>query len=96
MQGKLKKGGKFRNVHCMTWNMARKLKIMENEKHPLDDLKNDEITEKRENEKCTLKELEHGEKTENQGKRDIHTLGCEIWRGKLKKVENLEMSTVDR
>ena len=28
--------------------MARKLKIMENEKHPLDDLKNDEITEKRE------------------------------------------------
>ena len=26
----------------------RKLKIMENEKHPLDDLKNDEITEKRE------------------------------------------------
>ncbi|SFW05805.1 Uncharacterised protein [Chlamydia abortus] len=28
--------------------MARKLKIMENEKHPLDDLKNDEITIKRE------------------------------------------------
>ncbi|SFW04703.1 Uncharacterised protein [Chlamydia abortus] len=28
--------------------MARKLKIMENEKHPLDDLKNEEITEKRE------------------------------------------------
>ena len=28
--------------------MARKLKIMENEKHTLDDLKNDEITEKRE------------------------------------------------
>ena len=28
--------------------MARKLKIMENEKHPLDALKNDEITEKRE------------------------------------------------
>ena len=26
--------------------MARKLKIMENEKHPLDDLKNDGITEK--------------------------------------------------
>ena len=30
--------------------MARKLKIMENEIHPLEDLKNDEITEKRE--KC--------------------------------------------
>ena len=28
--------------------MARKLKIMENEKHPLDDWKNDEITEKHE------------------------------------------------
>ena len=28
--------------------MARKLKIMENEKHPRDDLKNDEITAKRE------------------------------------------------
>ena len=29
-------------------NIARKLKIMENEKHPHDDLKNDEITKKRE------------------------------------------------
>jgi hypothetical protein len=28
--------------------MARKPKIMENEKHPLDELKNDEIAEKRE------------------------------------------------
>ena len=28
--------------------MARELKITENEKHPLDDLKTDEITEKRE------------------------------------------------
>jgi hypothetical protein len=25
---------------------------------------------------------------------EIYTLGCEIWRGKLKKVEKLEMSTV--
>ena len=25
---KTEKGGKFRNVHCRTWNMARKLKIM--------------------------------------------------------------------
>jgi hypothetical protein len=37
----------MRNAHCRTWNMARKLKIMENVKLPLDDLKNDEITEKR-------------------------------------------------
>ena len=47
-RGKLKKGGKFRNVHFRTWHMARKLKIMENEKHPPDDLKNDEITGNRE------------------------------------------------
>ena len=48
MARKTEKGGKFRNVHCRTWNMARIQKIMENEKHPLDDLKNDEITKKRE------------------------------------------------
>ena len=48
--------------------MARKLKIMENEKHPLDNLKNDEITKKHENEKCPLKDLEYGEKTENHRK----------------------------
>ena len=48
MARKTEKGGKFRNVHCRTWNMSRKQKIMDNEKHPLDDLKNDEISEKRE------------------------------------------------
>ena len=48
MARKTEKGGKFRNVHCRKWNLSRKLKIMENEKHPLDDLKNDEITKKRE------------------------------------------------
>ena len=48
MARKTEKSGKFRNVHCRTWNMARKLKIMENEKHPLEHVKNDEITEKRE------------------------------------------------
>jgi hypothetical protein len=48
MVRKTEKGGKFRNVHYRMWNMTRKLKIMENEKHQLDELKNDEITEKRE------------------------------------------------
>ena len=48
MARKTEKVGKLRNIHCRTWNMARKLKIMENEKYPRDDLKNDEITEKRE------------------------------------------------
>ena len=48
MARKTEKTGKFRNVHCRTWNMTRKVKIMENEKIPLDDLKNDEITKKSE------------------------------------------------
>ena len=39
MARKTEKCGKFINVHCRTWNMVRKLKIMENEKHPLDNLK---------------------------------------------------------
>ena len=38
--------------------------------------------------------MEYGKKTENHGKSEIHTFGREIWRGKLKKVENLEMSTI--
>ena len=52
MARKTEKGRKIRNVEYRTCNMARKLKIMENEKHPLDDLKNDEITEKLE--KCEM------------------------------------------
>ena len=48
--------------------MARKLKIMENEKHTLEDLKNDEITRNVKNEKCTQQDLEYAEKTENHGK----------------------------
>ena len=48
MAKKSEKGGIFRNVNCRTRNMARKLKIMENEKLPLDDLKNNEITKKHE------------------------------------------------
>ena len=48
MASKTEKGGIFRNVHCGTWNMPRKLKIMKNEKNPLDHLKNAKITAKRE------------------------------------------------
>ena len=68
MARKTEKVGEFRNVHLRTWNMARKLKIMESEKLPLDDLQNDEITENVKYEKCILQDLEYGEKTENQGK----------------------------
>ena len=49
--------------------MARKLKIMENEKHPLDDLKNEEIPKNVKNEECTLRELNMARKlkiTENE------------------------------
>ena len=48
MARKTEKGGKFSNVHCGTWNITRKLKIMENEKHLLHDLKTDEISERSE------------------------------------------------
>ena len=47
---------------------GKKLKIMENEKHPLENLKNDQMTEKRENVKCTLQDLEYVEKIENHRK----------------------------
>ena len=30
---------KMRNAHCKTWNVVKKLKIMENEKHTLQDMK---------------------------------------------------------
>ena len=46
------------------------------------------------NEKCTLKDLEYGKKTENHGKWEMHTFGREIWREKLKQLDNLELSTV--
>ena len=66
--------GKLKNMENLEMSTVRrgiwqrKQKIMENEKHPLDDLKNEEITEKREKGKCTLQDLEYGEKTENHGK----------------------------
>ena len=71
MARKTEKGGKFRNVHSRTWNMARKLKIMENEKHPLDDLKNDNMARKlkiMENEKHPLDDLKNDEITKKREK----------------------------
>ncbi len=47
MARKTEKSGKFRNVHCRR-EYGKKTENHENEKHPLDDLKNDEITKKRE------------------------------------------------
>ena len=41
---------------------------MENEKHPLDDLKMKESVKNVKNDKCALQDLEYGEKTDNNGK----------------------------
>ena len=65
MARKTEKGGKFRNVHCRPWNMGSLLKIMDNEKHPLDDLKKTKSLKNVKNEKCTLQDLEYSKKTEN-------------------------------
>jgi hypothetical protein len=77
MARKTQNVGKFRNVHCRTWNMARKLKIMENEKHPLDDLKNREITEKRE--KWLMHTVGPGIWRENWKSRKMRNTHFRIW-----------------
>ena len=60
----------MRNAQCRTWNMARKLKITENEKYAIDNMKNNEITKNLKNENCTLQDLEYGKKPENHRKRE--------------------------
>ena len=48
--------------------MARKLKITENEKYTLQDVKYGEENGKRKKiQKCPLKDVEYGKKTENHG-----------------------------
>ncbi|CRH55791.1 Uncharacterised protein [Chlamydia trachomatis] len=47
MARKTEKGGKFRKS-TVGLEYGKKTENHENEKHPLDDLKNDEITKKRE------------------------------------------------
>jgi hypothetical protein len=75
--------------------MARKLKIKENEKYTLQDVKYGEEKWKRwKIKKCPLWDMYYVKKTENHGKWKIHTSGRGVWRGILKKVDNLEMSTV--
>jgi hypothetical protein len=46
MAKKIERDGKLKNVHCRTGNVEIKLIIIKNEQYPLDDLKNDKITEK--------------------------------------------------
>ena len=76
----------MRNAHCRTWNMARKLKNMDNKTKTVQEL---------EYEKYTLKVLDYGEKTDNHGKCEIHTLGSEIWRETVKNVKNEKCSLYD-
>ena len=69
MARKTERGGKFRNVLCKTWNMSRILKIMENEKYTLQDVKYGEENKKSwKISKCPLQDMEYGKKTENHGK----------------------------
>ena len=44
----------MRNAHCSIWNMARKLKNVENETQTLFKLNWQETLKNGENEKCTL------------------------------------------
>ena len=90
---KTEKGGKFRIVHCRTWNMATKLKIIENEKHPLDDLKNYEVTEKRA--KWKMHTVVPGIWRENWKSRKMRNIHLTTWKmtKSLKNVKN-EKSTV--
>ena len=68
--------------------MARKLKIMENEKHPLDDLKNDEITEKRGKWEMHTVGTAVWQENENHGNWETHILEPDILQETLKNVEN--------
>jgi hypothetical protein len=94
MARKTEKGAKFRNVRCRTWNLSRKLKIMEREKQTLDDLKIDEITEKRKMRNAHCRTWNMVRKLKTRKMRNMHTIRREICRRKLKKVESSEMSTV--
>ena len=51
--------------HCRAWNMPRKLKIVENEKHTVGSEIWRETLQNVKNQKCTLQELEYGEKTKH-------------------------------
>ena len=59
----------MRNAHCMTWSMPKKLKIMVNEKHTLQEVKiKHESLKNEKNEKNTLQDQAYCEKTEKRGK----------------------------
>ena len=58
----------MRNAYSRTWNMARTLKNVENEKNTPLTYNMARKTQNLNNEKWTLQDLEYGEKSENNGK----------------------------
>ena len=53
----------MRNAHCSTWNMASLLKITENEKYTLQDVKYDKENGKSwKIQKCPLQDVEYAKK----------------------------------
>ena len=83
----------MRNAHCRTWNMARKLKISENENYTLQDVKYGEENWKSwKIQKCPLQDVEYGKKTENmENEKHLHD---DLKNDKItKKCEKCEMHT---
>ena len=81
MARKTVKGGKFRNLHCRTWNMARKLKNMGNEKQTLFDLEYGEKhgkTCKMRNTHCRTCKMARN--SENHEKVEMQTVGHGIYK----------------
>ena len=56
----------MRNEHCRAWIMARKLQIMENEKHTDPLVMWRETVKNVKNEKYTLWDMDYGEKTKKK------------------------------
>ena len=70
----------MRNAHCRTWNMASKMKNIENEKCTLQDLEYCEKTEKTwKISKAHLRIWKLSRNTEKHQKCAMHTLGTGIW-----------------
>ena len=76
------------NAQCRTWRMARKLKIMENHKHTLQDLKYGKNSVKRD--KWEMQTVGPGiwQETVKNVKNEKYTLLDGNMARKLKKVEN--------
>ena len=86
---------KMRNAHCRTWNMLRKLKIMEIEKHTLLEVKYGEEQGKRG--KWDMHTVGTWVWCENRNSWKIRNTHCRSWNmiRKLKNVENEKQTLYD-